>query len=182
VRPPQAAKPLREHALTVALAHLGVSEEPPGSNRGPEVDAFLRSVGLDPKRGSYPWCAAFCYFCFSRAADLIEVPNPLPRTAGVLDHWNKAKVSPSAPIILLTLKAQAEPSLVLPGSLFIQDFGRGKGHIGFVERIERTAAGWVCHTVEGNPNEAGQREGVAVMRRTRPLKSINRGFLIYEQG
>jgi len=41
-------------ALDFALTNIGVSEEPPGSNRGPEIDAWTRELGSP--LGSF-WCA-----------------------------------------------------------------------------------------------------------------------------
>jgi len=47
-------------------------------------------VELNPADGSFPWCAAFVYFCFQQAAKTLDVPNPAIKDAGVLDLWNKA--------------------------------------------------------------------------------------------
>lgn len=41
-------------ALDFALTNIGVCEDPPGSNRGPEIDAWAREFGSPP--GSF-WCA-----------------------------------------------------------------------------------------------------------------------------
>jgi hypothetical protein len=41
-------------AIDYALRHVGVCEEPPGSNRGPEIDAWAKEFGSP--LGSY-WCA-----------------------------------------------------------------------------------------------------------------------------
>jgi hypothetical protein len=41
-------------SLDFALRHVGVCEDPPGSNRGPEIDAWAREFGSPV--GSY-WCA-----------------------------------------------------------------------------------------------------------------------------
>ncbi len=55
---PTADKPaagLLTKALKVAKTQLGVMEQPPGSNRGLEVDEYIRRVGLNPK-DRLPWC------------------------------------------------------------------------------------------------------------------------------
>ena len=70
---------LARTVLRVAASQVGVSEVPPGSNRGPEVDGYLRAVGLDPEQWSYPWCAAFVYWCFERACRELGRPNPVGR-------------------------------------------------------------------------------------------------------
>jgi hypothetical protein len=41
--------PLLKTTLNVAMSQVGVMEEPPGSNRGPQVDQYLKAVGLDPE-------------------------------------------------------------------------------------------------------------------------------------
>ena len=56
---------LGAQALQVAITQIGVMEKPKGSNSGPEVDAYLASVGLPP---GLPWCMAFNNFCVQKAA------------------------------------------------------------------------------------------------------------------
>lgn len=53
------------------------------------------------------------------------------------------------------------------------DFCKGTGHTGFVERVD----GSNIHTIEGNTNDEGSREGYEVARRVRQLKSF-KGFLL----
>ena len=64
-----ARAPLLSEALAQAAGEIGVMEQPLGSNRGPRVDQYLSSVGLDPTSGHYAWCAAFVYWCFDLAAN-----------------------------------------------------------------------------------------------------------------
>lgn len=167
--------PLVERTLGIAAAEVGVMEVPPGSNRGPRVDEYLESVGLDPSEDSYPWCAAFVYWSFQKASSQLGDENPCVRTAGVLDHWNKAG---QAGATRLSPKAVIDDfSLLKPGLIFVIDTGGGKGHMGIVEdfRDDRLI------TIEGNTNLPGDREGVGVFRRTsRKLSDINKGFISYE--
>ena len=81
-----ASSPLLTGTLTFASSEVGVMEKPLGSNRGPRVDEYLRSVNIDPTTGSFPWCAAFIYFCFQKAAAGLGVANPVIQTGGVLEH------------------------------------------------------------------------------------------------
>lgn len=144
-----------------------------GSNRGPEVDEYVRRVGLSPA-GAHPWCAAFVYWCFSEAATAAGSRNPLVKTAGVLDHWRKA--SDRGIPRVTGAAATSSPDLVQPGFIFIMDFGGGVGHTGLVEKVMN---GHLV-TIEGNTNDGGSREGIGVFRRTgRKLASINKGFLDY---
>lgn len=169
-----ATSPLLMDALTVAAGEVGQMEQPLGSNRGPRVDQYLRSVNIDPTKGSFAWCAAFVYFCFQQAANNLQVNNPVIQTGGVLDHWNRA-VAAGIPHIV-SADATATPSLVKPGMIFVIGNSAGHGHTGVVEKV----AGTLLTTIEGNTNLNGSREGIGVFRRDkRTIPSINRGFIAY---
>lgn len=168
--------PLLMRVLRVAAAEaeMRVMEQPLGSNRGPRVDEYLRAVGLNPSGGSFAWCVAFIYFCFDQAAKQLGRSNPMIKTAGVLDHWNKAgqRKIPR----LSRQKAVDNPNLVKPGHIFVIDTGGGHGHTGLVEKLE----GGKLLTIEGNTNEGGSREGIGVFRRDkRKITEINKGFIDY---
>lgn len=151
-------------ALDIATTQIGVREKG-SSNSGPQVDQYLKSVGLTP---GFPWCMAFVYWCYNQAAQASGVTNFLIRTGGVMHQWNEQQ--PTRKIILdKVLKNQA---LIQPGAVFIMDHGKGTGHTGLVEKIH----GSFIDTIEGNTNDEGSREGVEVCRRTRRLSSI-KGFI-----
>ena len=156
-------------ALAKAVTQIGVMEVPPGSNRGPEVDAYLASVGVPP--GNY-WCMAFVHWCFHQAAN--GGANPFPRTAGCIDAWNRVKKA--MPDRILT-KAQAivDPALVRPGMVFILDHGGGLGHTGFVRHL----SGGALATVEGNSNPNGSSNGIGVfgLNRRKIVDRELKGFL-----
>lgn len=149
-----------------------IREVPKDSNRGPEVEAYLARVGLG---GGYAWCCAFVYWCFDEAAKNADIANPMVKTAGCLDHWNRAP-SRGARRIKKT-DAVNDPALVRPGMVFIMDYGGGKGHTGFVEVI----SGGLVTTIEGNTDASGTREGGGVYRLTRKVVSINKGFIDYSE-
>ena len=160
-------------ALAFAVEEIGQMEDPAGSNRGVKVDEYARTVGLRPE-SALPWCAAFVYWCFKQAADTDAVTNPVIKTAGVLDHWNKAGTRGVRRVLGAT--AKNSPELVQPGFVFIMDFGNGAGHTGIIESVD----GGRLTTIEGNTNDGGSREGVGVFRRSeRKIASINKGFLDY---
>ena len=151
-------------------------EAPPGSNRGPRVDAYLRAVGLNPGAGSFAWCAAFVYFCFDESSRGHGRKNPLVKTAGVLDHWNRAAQRGARRI--KAADALAQPDLVRPGQIFVMDFGGGAGRTGMVRGIRDGK----LLTIEGNTNDGGSREGIGVFERTgRTIGSVNKGFLDYSE-
>jgi len=138
--------------INIAISQIGVEEVPKGSNSGPQVDKYLKSVGLNP---GYSWCMAFVYWCCKEA----NVHHNLIKTGGVLRMWNEV----SKDMKFTTPKA---------GDIFIMDYGKGLGHTGFVERVE----GLNIHTIEGNTNDEGSRNGFENCRRVR-LISKCKGFI-----
>ncbi len=163
------ANDLLDAAITFALTQVGVREVPVGSNRGPEVDEYLRSTNTP--LGSF-WCAAFVYFCFNKAAANIGKANPLIKTAGSLDHWNRTTAKK-----ITAADALNNPALIKPGSIFIIDHGGGHGHTGIVQKVD----GGFVHTIEGNSNSNGSSNGIGVFNLpNRKLVSINKGFIQYK--
>jgi len=146
---------LSELSLSYAVSQIGVVEVPLGSNKGKDVEKYLKSVGLG---GGYPWCMAFVYWCVNEASKEQGKKNPLSKTGGVLLQLQRCKSI-----------ANKTPEI---GSIFIMDFGNGNGHTGIVERIE----GNTIYTIEGNTNGAGSRVGGTVMRQKRSLSQI-RSFI-----
>ena len=104
---------LTQAAIDFAVTQIGVMEEPMGSNSGPEVDAYLAAVGLKP---GFAWCVAFTHYCYKKATEELGIANPHIRTAGVLEHWNKAAKEPKIRRVT-NAEAVAQPALVRPGSL-----------------------------------------------------------------
>lgn len=141
---------LRQKALEIVKSQLGQKENPVGSNWGHPVQDYLASVGIH-----FPaaWCFALMYWSFERAADELHVSNPVPRTAGVLNAWRLAA----------KFRVIGIPQ---PGDVFIMDLGHGLGHAGIVEDIDTD--GIHVHTIDGNTNNDGSREGFEVERKVRP--------------
>lgn len=167
---PSSPSGLIAQVLRVAGAEVGTRESG-GPNRGPRVDEYLRAVGLDPTRGSYAWCASFVYYCFKSASVTLSARNPCVRTAGCMAHWQRAPERARLPSSEISDPA----TTIRPGAIFIVDHGKGRGHTGLVERVTASS----IHTIEGNTNEGGSREGDGVYRRVRPLSRINTGFIDY---
>lgn len=142
--------------IEIAISQLGVEEEPRGSNWGKQVQAYLNSVGIN-----FPasWCMAFVYWCVKKSLEGTGSINTLYRSGGVLAVWNNTAKE----------KKHINPE---PGDIFIMDFGKGVGHTGFVERVE----GDIIHTIEGNTNDTGSREGYEVCRRQRKISAC-KGFI-----
>lgn len=150
---------LSDKAIEIAVGQIGTKEDPIGSNKGPQVDQYLKSVGLD---GGYSWCMAFVYWCFNEAAKTAAPigATPLYQTAGVLDAW-----------IHRTKNQEHTPQA---GDIFIMDLGHGNGHTGIVEKINTDGT---LGTIEGNTNDNGSREGYEVIRRVRKNTKPIIGYL-----
>lgn len=146
-------------ALKEAITQIGQKENPLGSNWGHPVQDYLASVGIN-----FPasWCMAFMYWCFEHAAGQLGTPNPLFKTGGVLAQWNNSKPN---------------QTLMMPksGYIFIMDFGNGTGHTGIVESVD---ADGTLHTIEGNSNDTGSREGIEVVRHLRKPNTL-KGYLSF---
>lgn len=166
------ASQLLVDALNIAVGEEArkVREIPRNSNRGPRVEEYLRRTGLGP---GHAWCCAFVYWCIDEAAKAQGRPNPMVKTAGCLDHWNRAKRRGANRI--LKRNAVDDPGLIRPGMVFIMDYGGGAGHTGFVE----STAGGLLSTLEGNTDASGTREGGGVYRLTRKAAHINKGYIEY---
>jgi len=167
--------PLLLAAIRVAAQEEAarVREVPVDSNRGPRVEMYQSSAGVAPGNA---WCCAFVYFCMLQASQEVHLANPMVRTGGCLDHWNKAK----ARGVRLVNKGEAiaNPALISPGMIFIMSHGGNFGHTGFVERT----LGGLLTTIEGNTNAGGSREGGGVYRLTRKVAEVNKGFIDYARG
>jgi hypothetical protein len=171
-RPATPADPFLARALRLAAGEeaKAVREKPLNSNRGPQVNAYLARIGLDP---GYAWCCAFVYWCFDEAALAVRRSNPMVRTGGCMRHWNAAPAAGARRI--QAHEAVADPSLLRPGMVFIMDHGRGLGHTGFIEAVD----GGFVSTIEGNTDASMTREGGGVYRLRRKLAEINKGYIDY---
>jgi hypothetical protein len=159
--------PLLFATLKIAFNEVGVKEVPSGSNRGPRVEEYLKSVHLG---AGYPWCAAFVYWCVEQASAGLNRVNPLPRTGSCMSHWNQTKGEK------ITYQQVLEnPKLIKPGDIFIISRKGGKGHTGFVYDI----LGSEIITIEGNSNAFHAAEGEGVVQLQRKIDTITAGFIRY---
>jgi len=149
-----------------------VKEEPKGSNRGQMVSAYLASTGLG---GGFPWCMAFVYYVFNELSKQLGQPNPLPKTAGCMNHWNAAP----ADVKITIAQARQDPNLVRPGQIFIMSRpGKGLGHTGIVLSVDPQKRTFT--SIEGNTNDQQSGEGDRVGVNVRKLDSSTlKGFMDY---
>lgn len=146
---------LSKESVLSAVSQIGVEEVPRGSNAGVDVEKYLKSIGLGK---GFSWCMAFVYWCVLQGSNKLKIPNPLLKTGGVLAQYNSPKS-----------KRFTQPQ---QGDIFIMDYGKGLGHTGFVEYVLNDT----IHTIEGNTNDDGSREGYEVCRRVRKISSC-KGFI-----
>jgi len=147
-----------------------VREIPVNSNRGPDVEQYQQRAGVSPGDA---WCCAFVYWCFDETARATGHANPMVKTAGCLDHWNRAPSKGARRI--MAVSARNNPGLIKPGMIFIVDHGGGKGHTGLVDSVN----GGLLTTIEGNTDASKTREGGGVYRLARKVGEINKGFIDY---
>lgn len=148
-----------ELALSILMAEGDVREIPPGSNRGPRVDVYLRACGLDPARGRYPWCAAAVTWAI--------------REAGLRLSMLKFRGSASVSNVLARNKAlEILVADVRPGDVLIHVGPKGN-HCGLFVNWGTSVVGVSeknthIRSHEGNTDEAGGRTGGRLMTKLRP--------------
>ncbi len=147
-----------------------VREIPPGSNRGPDVEKYLASVGRNPGDA---WCAAFVYWCVQRASSSLGLENPLKRTGRVSSLWDDA-VNRKSVIHIDDVRRGAD---IPPGVIFCAVYADGRGHTGFV----KSKNGDSLRTIEGNtrPVDRSAGEGVHPRRRSCSRYKGLKGFVVY---
>ena len=159
-----------------------VREQPRGSNRGSEVDQYVRSVGLDPS-GKYPWCQSYVWWALDQLSKKLGIKNPAPQTASVRGSWDQ---SPTENKITIA-QARANPELVRPGMVFIMQRGTPwssggyLGHTGIILTVDPNKK--TFQSIEGNTDEKSSGEGDKVGINNRDLSSSSLvGFIDWFKG
>ena len=155
-------------ALAWARAQVGVTEHPPGSNRGKPVEDWQRALGT--WLVGLAWCGVFLVTSALKGG--VKIPEPA-RWASVSLIEDDARAPRNGFRGWTT-----DPHLVRPGDGVVL-FGRGV-HVAEVESIDVKRG--VVHTVEGNTsfgNSGSQSNGGCVARRTRTLDEVH-GFALID--
>jgi len=126
----------RRRLLEVALKEHGAKEEPNGSNRGPRIDKYLPSWCLTYP--GPPWCC----FAYSWVCKQALGYYPTGRREGSCTAAYKRAKKQGVWI------PRRDSNFPIPGNAFVMIKGGGKGHIGFVLRVEDD--GSRINTIEGN--------------------------------
>lgn len=132
------AEGFRRQLIDVAMAEVGVCEDPDGSNGGPRVDIYTDGWRV-------PWCALFISWCLRQLRPLAFPPNRQLASAWKIRAWAAAKGAWKQPT--------ATPE---PGDIFVMlkhgfdGIDAGSGHVGLV-------IGWDGESIltcEGNSSNA----------------------------
>jgi hypothetical protein len=140
--------------LTTLRGYVGMKEQPKGSNRGPMIDKFNASAGLNPNSRA-PWCASVAHYVYTE--------NGLQGYGAYSPSWfNKRKRVPQTDV---------QPADV--GLIYFPSKGRYAHTIAAIEETVRSAGRIVqVTTLEGNTNAQGSREGDQFARRRRPADTV----------
>lgn len=147
----QTAADVRVEAVCrYAMSLEGMTEK--GNNRGPQIDAWAREVGIDPK-SEPPWCMLFVQGCIRKVAKDFDEPDPLkPDTAHCMTLWRG-----------VPKEWRHGPKDGRRGDIAIWKHSGDSGHTGIVLGYGLG----VYRTIEGNTNGDGSREGKEVRVKNR---------------
>lgn len=132
----------RRAAIHKALECVGITENPPGSNRGPDIDFWLKRCGVpvpqDPKEPApkNAWCAAVQSWILSMINELEF------KFARVYDWVHKSGLK----AIGIEQVQAADLGLILRPD--------GTGHIWMVAGKQMGEKGWITMNLEGNTGNA----------------------------
>jgi surface antigen len=122
--------------LSAAQSQVGVSEEPPGSNDGPQISVYRDAVaGAGPDQ---PWCASFVSWAAAQAGEPIGAAGQGLDSVKDVTEWAASTGR--------LLPASATPT---PGDLILFN----DRHVGIVEAVNSDGS---LTTVEGNYGNAVQ--------------------------
>jgi hypothetical protein len=161
--------------MVVAYAEQHFQQKPRevgGQNMGPWVRLYMNgNEGV-----KYPWCAGFVSFILRQVCQSLDKPQPIPYTFLCNDLAASAKANGMFLAENQVNKSQIQ-SQIKPGAIFLQ---RKKAttsnweHTGIVICADTD----VFHTIEGNTNNNGSREGYEVWQQTKNY--INRDFILID--
>ena len=125
-------------ALAAAQSQVGVSEQPPGSNDGPQIAEYRTATAGS---GVGPWCAYFTSWAAAQAGVPLGEAGQGFGSVSALYGWAQrtGRATPAGPGV--------QPN---PGDLIVW----GGQHIGIVESVDADGS---IHTIEGNSSNAVSR-------------------------
>lgn len=143
-----------------------------GMNAGPWVRSYMD--GVDGKK--MLWCMGFVQTIMDQAYSTVnrDFTEAIPHSFSCDEVANKGKSSTGkyAGRYIKNSDARNNPEVIQPGDIFLRFDPKNINdwtHTGIILSI----TGTVMHTMEGNTNEQGSREGVMVRGLDRDLKDGN---------
>src|SRR5436189_1564663 len=145
-------------AVLYAQQHLrSAPREVGGENCGPWVRLYM-----DGQEGApFAWCAGFACFVLKQAANAIGAQLPIQTSVSCDALATSAKQRG----VFLAGGVGVSHARLAPGSFFLnRKTDADWVHTGIVTGVESES----FHTIEGNTNDGGSREGYKVCQRVRP--------------
>lgn len=157
---PKDEKSLGQMVIAYAKQHLKQHpREIGGQNRGPWVRLYMKGN----EGSAWPWCAGFVSYILKQTCQSLNIPLPI-KTSFSCDFL---AASAKKKGIFVKGSKIADKRKSTPGSFFLsRRTSTDWVHTGIVIRSEDE----VFHTMEGNTNDEGSREGYEVCRRIRGYK------------
>ena len=159
-RLPRAHQSLGRMVVACALQHYRQRpREVGGPNRGPWVRLYM-----DGREGpSQLWCAGFVSFILKQACQTLRVRVPIQASVSCDTLAARAKQKG----FFIRGSEVANKRQIHPGYIFLKRRVPGDWvHTGIVLRADQ----YVLHTMEGNTDHAGSRNGYEVCKRDRDYK------------
>jgi CHAP domain-containing protein len=125
-------------ALAAAQSQVGVAEQPPGSNDGPQIAQYRTATAGS---GVGPWCAYFTSWAAAQAGVPLGEAGQGFGSVSAVYAWAQrtGRATPAGPGVRAN-----------PGDLIVW----GGRHIGIVESVDADGS---IHTIEGNSSNAVSR-------------------------
>ena len=142
---PPTSTPATQTVLRLVKSQIGVTEHPPGSNSGPQVNLYLSSVGLPP---GAPWCAAFVSYILDKAG----LGNLVPKTGSVQVIYDYAVQKGWTYAPGTTIPKPGDLAVYNWSGATTADVNVDQNHIGFVVSVN----------ANGNPNVIAGNEANSV--------------------
>ena len=137
-----------------------------GKNAGPDVEKYLRSLGMT--KGS-PWCAAFVSWCVMQSRSLSKPPSWCSGSAvSLFQMAGRSKTCVKVTPVDADFKSKVKAGYIwsraqdATAAAAARKGSWCQGHTGVVVKVDDVG----FHTIEGNTNAAGSREGDGVYHKT----------------
>ena len=151
--------------ITVCKAEAAKKVREIGKNAGPDVEKYQKSVGLS--KGS-PWCAAFVSWCYIDSKGLTKAPKWCSGSAVSLFQMARAQKAACVTPVDAGFASKVKAGMIWSRAQSPEEAAGARkgawcqGHTGIVVRVDDIG----FHTIEGNTNAAGSREGDGVYEKT----------------